>query len=69
MEGNPGGDLGDEVGVEDLVGDGDLDEEGVGEVGREPGERGGVLTAGVAAGEQSWLGAPDEVQMSSSPRS
>ena len=55
--------------MEDLDGDGDLDEEGVGEVGREPGERDGVLTAGVAAGEQSWLGAPDEVQMSSSPRS
>ena len=70
LGGKPGGDLdGDVVGVEVLVGDGVLDEEGVGEEGREPGERGGVWTAGVAAGEQSWLGAPDEVQMSSSPRS
>ena len=67
LGGKPGGD-GDLVGVEDLVGDGVLVEDGDG-VGLWSGERGGVWTAGVAAGEQSRLGAPDEVQMSSSPRS
>ena len=54
--------LGDEAGVLDF-----LAEEGVEGAGLETAGRDGVLTAGLAAGVLAWLGAPDEVQMSSFP--